>query len=306
MEILLFRAALAPSLVLLTSLLARRLGPRLGGRLLGAPTTTGPFLFVLCVSAGSSTAAGAAHGSAAGQLTVTCFCLIYGRFAPGRRPITTLAAALTCSALAAILATVIDNILVTAALSALLVTAGLLTWPNSSRPQPKQAAARRWELPVRMAISAAMVVGATEIAVAAGPFIGGIASSLPVLLAVMGPSAHRTSDAVASEMMHGALISCLATISFLTVLALTLKPLGYAAFPLALAALVLTDCYPRALVALARRPTPPNRRARHGGVDEVFLRHGLVGEPGLDGSGESVRHESCDDLVVRGRQVRVG
>jgi hypothetical protein len=264
MEILLFRAALAPSLVLLTSVLGRRLGPRLGGRLLGAPTTTGPFLFVLCVGAGSSTAAGAAHGSAAGQLTVTCFCLAYGRLAPGRRPLTTLATALTCSATAAILATFIGNILITAALSALLVTAGLLTWPDSPKPQPRLSAARRWELPARMAISAAMVIGSTEVAVAAGPFIGGITSSLPVLLAIMGPSAHRTSDAVAGELMHGALISCLATIGFLTVLALTLKPLGYAAFPLALAALVLTDCYPRALVASSRtfRRTKPARRSR--------------------------------------------
>jgi hypothetical protein len=306
MEILLFRAALAPSLVLLTSVLGRRLGPRLGGRLLGAPTTTGPFLFVLCVSAGSSTAAGAAHGSAAGQLAVTCFCVAYGRFAPGRRPLSTLATALACSALAAILATLIDDILATAALSALLVTAALLTWPDSPKPQPKQSAARRWELPARMAISAAMVVGSTEVAVAAGPFLGGIASSFPVLLAIMGPSAHRTSDVVAGEMMHGALISCPATISFLTVIALTLKPLGYAAFPLALAALVLTACYPRALVALAGRSAPPSRRAGHGGIDEVCLRHGLVGEPGFDGSGESVRHESGDDLVVRRRQVRVG
>ncbi len=254
----------------------------------------------------SSSRSARTHGCAAGQLTVTCFCLAYGRLAPGRRPLATLAAALTCSAPAAILATVIDNILLTAALSALLVTAGLLTWPDSPEPRPRQAAAQQWELPARMAISAAMVAGSTEVAVAAGPFVGGIASSLPILLSVMGPSAHRTSDAVASEMMHGALISCLATISFLTVLALTLKPLGYAAFPLALAALVLTDCYPRALVALARRSTPPSRRAGHGGIDEVFLRHALVSEPGFDGSGESVRHESRDDLVVRGRQVRVG
>ncbi|HET9170053.1 MAG TPA: hypothetical protein VFN97_11475 [Actinospica sp.] len=251
MEILLFRAALAPVLVLIVSVVGRRLGPRLGGRLLGAPTTTGPFLFVLCISAGASTAAGAAHGSAAGQLTVTCFCLAYGRFARGRRPLPTLLIAVTCSALAAFVAATLDDIGLTAALSLLLVTVGLLTWPSSSRPQPKQTPTRRWELPARMAISAAMVVGSTEVALAAGPFIGGIASSLPVLLSVMGPSAHRASDALADELMHGALISCLATISFLTVVAFTLQPLGLLAFPLALGALVLADCYPRALVALA-------------------------------------------------------
>ena len=260
MEILLFRAALAPCLVLIVSVLGRRLGPRLGGRLLGAPTTTGPFLFVLCISAGPTTAAGAAHGSAAGQLTVTCFCLAYGRFARDRRPIQTLAIALTCSILAACVAAALDDILLTAAFSMVLVTIGLLTWPSPERTQPRQAPAQHWELPARMAISAAMVVGSTEVALAAGPFLGGIASSLPVLLSVMGPSAHRSSEGLADEMMHGALSSCLATISFLTVLALTLKPWGLLAFPPALAALALADCYPRALVIVARR------EARRGNV----------------------------------------
>lgn len=300
MEILLFRAALAPLLVLLVSITGRRLGPRLGGRLLGAPTTTGPFLFVLSLSAGTSTAAGAAHGTAAGQLTFTCFCLAYGRLALGRRPLSTLAAALSCAAVAILVATVLDNVLLTAALSALLITAGLLTWPAPSRRQPSQPPARRWEIPTRMLISAVMVLAATEVAVTAGPFVGGIASSLPVLLAVMGPSAHRTSDVLASEMMHGALISCLATISFLTVLALTLVPLGFAAFPLALVAFVLADSYPRALAARrVSRSSPPRGRTGDGRVYEVFLRDALVGEPGLDGSGESMRHETRDDLVVR-------
>ncbi|MGW2119634.1 hypothetical protein [Streptomyces zhihengii] len=57
MDIALLRILLAPSLVLVVSLVARRAGPALGGRLLGAPTTTGPFLLLMCWDSGGTAAA---------------------------------------------------------------------------------------------------------------------------------------------------------------------------------------------------------------------------------------------------------
>ncbi|MGW1142395.1 hypothetical protein, partial [Streptomyces zhihengii] len=56
MDIALLRILLAPSLVLVVSLVARRAGPALGGRLLGAPTTTGPFLLLMCWDSGGTAA----------------------------------------------------------------------------------------------------------------------------------------------------------------------------------------------------------------------------------------------------------
>jgi hypothetical protein len=94
-----------------------------------------------------------------------------------------------------------------------------------------------------MALSAAMVLIAVTVARAAGPFLGGAIAALPVLLAVMGPSLHRSrGPAAADSLMRGALTSCAGTLGFLLVLHETLVPLGaLSAFAIALSALALID-----------------------------------------------------------------
>ena len=265
MEILLFRAVFAPCVVLLVSLAARRIGPRAGGRLLGTPTTTGPFLLLISLGEGTRAAAGSIHGCVAGQVAVAGFCLGYGRLAPRLRPIWTLAAALACAAVAELVAAACADIELTAALDMTLIIAGLLTWPApASDDQPTDTAdtaapaaphaSSRWEIPGRMAISGVTVLVAVAVADAAGPFAGGVLSSLPILLAIMAPSIHRSAGAVAgAQFARAALTSGPATISFLLVLDAALEPLGTpAAFALALAALALVDRLAR--ISLPRLP----------------------------------------------------
>lgn len=266
MEILLFRAVLAPCVVLFVTLVARRIGPRAGGRLLGIPTTTGPFLLLVALSDGTRVAAGSVHGCVAGQVAVAGFCLAYGRLAPHLRPARTLATALACAAVAGLIAAACARIEVTVALDVTIVVAGLLTWPaaasddQSSDIQPH----RRWEVPARMAASGVTVLLAMAVARAAGPFVGGVCTSLPILLAVMAPAIHRAAGAGAAvQFAHGALTSGLATLGFLLVLDAVLEPLGtLAAFALALAALALIDQLARR--SLPRLPRLAVARASHG------------------------------------------
>ena len=280
MGILLFRAILAPCVVLLVSLAARRLGPRAGGRLLGAPTTTGPFLLLIALGHGTRVAAGSAHGCIAGQAAVAGFCLGYGRLAPRLRPVWTLMAALACAGVAGVVAASCPDIWLTGAFDVTLVVAGLLTWPapasDETHDQPAVGTARRWEIPARMAISGVTVLLAVAIADAAGPFVGGVLSSLPILLAVMIPSIHRSAgSAAAAQFARGALTSGLATLGFLLTLAAALEPLGaLAAFPLALAALALADRFV-ARIRTAPETTPVLRRHLAAGTHRPGIRAGL-------------------------------
>jgi len=250
MELILLRTALAPCLVLLVSTASHCLGPRFGGHLLGAPTTTGPFLLVVCLSSGPAATARASNGSVAGQLAVACFCLAYGRFASVFRPSATLALALAIATLAGAAGTVLGNVWLTAGLAITVIVAGLLTWPASTAPHQPSDHARAWEIPARMALSGMTVLAAAVVAKVVGSFAGGMLSSLPVLLGIVTPSVHRRSGAsAASDMMRGAMMSAVSTISFLLVLSCELVPLGpVPGFLLALAAMVMTDCLVRASV----------------------------------------------------------
>ncbi|WP_042377224.1 hypothetical protein [Streptacidiphilus melanogenes] len=254
MELLLLRSALAPLLVLLASVLARRLGPRRGGQLLGAPTTSGPFLALTWIASGPEKAAAAAHGTATGMLGVACFCLAYARLAPTRRPARTLAIALACAAGAALAGAGGGSVWLSTALAVSVIVVGLLTWPSvTPTPARPNRGAGGWEIPARMAITGVVVAGALAASDVLGSFVAGVLTALPVLLSVMVTSTHREAGGRAAvDMLRGALTSTAGTLGFMLVLCFAPTHLGpVAAFGLALAALVLGErllrrCAPRA------------------------------------------------------------
>ena len=245
MDILLFRAGFAPLLVLLMSITARRAGPRWSGRLLGIPVTTGPFVLLVFLHYGTGVAAGAARGAVAGQLAVASFCLAYGRLALRLRRLSPLPFALAAAATADVIAMADRGGWLTIGLDLALITAGLASWPAPAPRQPAEQPAlaarpaRWWAVPARMAVAGVMVLAAVTAEHVAGGFAGGVLSSVPVLLAIMGPAVHRSSGTqAAAETMHQALAAGYATIGFFAVLSVGLVPLGApVAFVLALAAM---------------------------------------------------------------------
>ncbi|MEU6141957.1 hypothetical protein ABZ848_16520 [Streptomyces sp. NPDC047081] len=243
MEILLLRVALAPCLVLLVSVAARRLGPHRGGLLIGAPTSTGPFLLLMCSTYGPRTAARAVHGCVTGTLVVACFGLAYARFARTLRPAWTLPLALAGAATAGLVGALLGSVLLTAGLTAAVILVGLVTCPPGDPGHRPPSRSRAWEIPLRMAMATALVLTAVTAARTLGSFVGGMLSALPILLAIMGTALHRSAGApVATDLMRGALSATTGTLCFLLALGATLVPLGPApAFLLALAALAATQ-----------------------------------------------------------------
>src|SRR5690349_10114926 len=143
MAILVLRLALTPSTVLLASWVQRRLGPALGGRVVGLPLTTGPFLILLILQTGTEGAAHAAAGVVAGQLGVVGFCLGYGHLAARVRPWQALTGALAASATGVAISTVVSTTWVLAASVLAIIALGLRTWPASLGTAPKPRTERR-------------------------------------------------------------------------------------------------------------------------------------------------------------------
>jgi hypothetical protein len=247
MDMILMHAAMVPFVVLAVSVITRRVGPQRGGRLLGIPATTGPFLLIMFLGSGAGAAARAAQGSAAGQLAVGCFCLVYGRLAARLRPVAALGLALAGAGLADALAAVSGSTWLAAGLAVAVAVGGLATWPEpkpgGSAPESSpRSRSHWWEVPVRMGLSFAIVLFALVAARSIGAVAGGMLVALPVVIAVMGPSVHRTAGgAAAADLMRGALTSCIGTSACLLMLAAALAPLGGVAFVAALVTLVVAD-----------------------------------------------------------------
>jgi hypothetical protein len=227
MKVLLLPVLLPVVTVLLAATVQRRFGHRLGGRLVGLPMTTFPFLLALLMLDGVVAAAQAARGMAAGQLVVAAFCLSYGRLGRWlRHALAAVAVALVVAAGAFSIASAIRSTWVAAALVGVVVLVGLATWPPAAE-QGSTAPAPRWETLARVLATTAVVLGLTAAARLLGPHVAGLLACAPVVLSVLAPTTHRRwGFPAARTLVHGTLRSLPGTLAFGVVTAYGLMPLG--------------------------------------------------------------------------------
>ena len=227
------RLLLTPMAVLAVSLLQRRLGPALSGRVLGLPLTTGPFLVLLGLRSGPSAVAPAATGAVMGELSTVALCACYGLMAQRDRAVPrALAAGLVAASGGAILATALHD--VQAWWVALLVivvglgiAATLRTDGEAAIPVPSLKAARRSQIVLRMGITEGVVLLLLGLSTVLGAALAGLLSALPVILSVMIPAAHRSGGAAAAvAVARNTLTTLPATTAALLVVGVTLVPLG--------------------------------------------------------------------------------
>ncbi len=243
MGVVLLRMTLTPALVLLVSLVQRRWGNALGGRLIGLPLTTGPFLVLVTLAEGTAATALAAHGVVAGQISVVAFCAAYAHLAHRTRWWRALPAAW---AIAFTCVVALQGVAVTWVVAAVVVAAvvvALRTWPTLPGAVAPERVPARWETPVRAVVTGVLVATLTGLARVLGPHLAGLLATTPVIVSVLGPATHRASGpAAASALLRGTTVSIAGSTMFSAVVAATVVPLGaVAAFALALVALVATD-----------------------------------------------------------------
>lgn len=240
--LIVLKLILTPLLVAGASLGGRRWGPTIGGWLVSLPLTSGPVAFFLAVGHSPAFAASAASASVAGTVAICAFSVAYARAArrldwPG---------ALVLAAISWVVAGLIVEASLGAPLALLVIAAVASTalairlMPEGThRPSPTPPPA--WDLPLRMAVSTAVVVGVTAIAPVVGPGASGLLAMLPIMAAVLTIFAHvGDGPAAASGVLRGLLAGLVGTVAFLAVLGAALVPLGIVpAFGLALAAMTV-------------------------------------------------------------------
>jgi hypothetical protein len=229
--LLALKLVLTPLLVGGASLAARRWGPAVGGLIVALPLTSGPVAFFLALDYGAAFAAEAVVGSLGGLVAIVAFSLAYA--AAGSRA--GAGAGLVAAALAYLVAGLLVRPLVEASTWLLLalvfvsVALGLRLLPRGGA---RHAAPTHpwWDLPARMAIATALVVGLTAIAPLLGPHTSGLVATFPVYVAVMVTFTQRHQGAPAAiDVLRGLLAGLFGTAAFYVVVHLAIVPLGIAA-----------------------------------------------------------------------------
>jgi hypothetical protein len=190
-ELLVVKLALAPAFVVGASLVARRFGTRVGGVIGGLPVVAGPILLVYALAHGRAFTAGAAGGTLLGLVSLIAFVVVYGRLSARLSWQVSMLAGWLAFAVATVFFTAISPPLgVSLALAALALGAGLAALPRPSRAALEHAPPPAWDLPLRAACAAALVLALTAIAGWLGPQLSGLLAPFPVITTVLATFTH--------------------------------------------------------------------------------------------------------------------
>ena len=229
--LLLLKLTLAPLLVAVATLVARRWGPKIGGVVVGLPLSTGPIFLFLAIDQGLDFAERACVGILFGLVGLAGFALAYA--AVSRRA--GWAISLTLSAIAYfIVSAAVSGYKVSgviqagvAAYAALLLAASLIRRPQLGAIK---SASPWWDIWFRMLAAAGLTLAITAAAERLGPMFSGIVGTYPVVTTVvMTFTHHQFGREAAIAMLRGSVLSWIGFVSSFFAIGLAINPYGLAA-----------------------------------------------------------------------------
>jgi hypothetical protein len=234
--------ALAPALVAIATLAARRWGSRTGGLVSAFPAVVGPLLLITAQQRGTLFAQRASEGTLLGLVALSAFMLCYGRTALHATWSLSLAVGWASAASLGTLAALLGGGLglpaaLGAAAGSLIVAHRFLPPAASDLTTIPQPADGTRELVTRMIATALLIVLLTGAAELLGPRVGGVLAGLPVLASVLAVFTHRSNGSAAVvALLRGMASGMAGFVAFCVVVALLITPTGIA--PAFLAALM--------------------------------------------------------------------
>jgi hypothetical protein len=258
------KLVLAPAFVVGASLVARRFGVRAGGLVGGLPVVAGPILLAYALEHGRRFAAGASAGTLLGLVSLIAFVVVYAHLA-GRVPwgASMLAGWLAFAGMTAAFSVLALPLLGALGLVALAIALGLSALPRPLADDPREhAAPPAWDLPLRAACAAALVLSLTAVAGWLGPQLSGLLAPFPIIATVLATFTHvqRGTDEL-RRLLRGLISGFGGFALFCFALALALRRLDMGgAFALATALALCTQALVSAKLAGSGLRAQPSER----------------------------------------------
>jgi len=239
---LLFAAklALAAGIVVIASLLVERSGPLLGAMIATLPISVGPAYVFLAMEHDAGFIASSALATLSANTATAAFLTVYSTLARSRGLALSLGAGLLAWLATTLAIARVDWTLAGAVALNLCVFAACLPLAlrRLAAAPPIRAAARRWDIPVRVGAVTGLIAAVLLIGHALGPAAAGFAALAPVVTGSLAVLLQPRIGGPATAAVHAnALIGMVGYIPALALLHLAAPPLGSpAALGLALAA----------------------------------------------------------------------
>lgn len=264
MDLLAVKLALAPLLVVGSSLAGRRWGHEVSGLLVALPLVAGPILLITELEHGRHFAADAAAASLLGLVALASFVVVFARVA--RRAGWLIAVLAGWTAFLAV-ALAFGQTSIPAGVGFALAAGAFALAPLLLPADPPEqdspiTGLPAWDLPARAVATALLVLGLTGAAAGLGPTLTGVLTPFPVSNTVLAAFVLvLEGPAQADTFLRGFLRGAFGFAAFCFLVAVLVIPLGpLAAFLLALCAALGAQWIARAIArargdAAAPRPT---------------------------------------------------
>lgn len=224
------KLVLAPGLIALATLAARRWGPAAAGWAASLPVVGGPVLLVVAISHGPHFAATSATAATLGLVSLAVFGAAYAQLS-SRLPWW---AALPCAWTAFAASTGgLWPVRLPPGIALLVALAGFALVRRLLGPEPASVPTRRrlpLDLPLRMTAGAVMVLALSAASAALGAHLTGLLTPFPVIASVLAAFTHAVDGSAAVRRYADALIRGLPSFAlFTTSISVLAVPAGLAA-----------------------------------------------------------------------------
>ncbi len=215
------KLTLAPLIITMATLVARRWGERIGGLVVGLPLTSAPVSVFFALEQGRGFAANAARGAMAGLIAVSVFCTAYAlasrRFSWWLTVLISIGLYLATVWITSFF--ILDLAWTTGLVMAALILALWLVGPVDVRQTP--VVSPWWDIPVRMLVAASLLITITTLAGRLGSNWSGLLSPFPIFTFVMVTFSHsQAGPASAGRVIRGVLAGLFSYTSFFLVVSL--------------------------------------------------------------------------------------
>jgi hypothetical protein len=228
MNIFILKLILAPVILGGASLAGRRWGPAVSGWLVGLPLTSGPVIFFLALSHGSTFAASAISGTISGGFSLVAFCLVYAWLAIRFNwRVSLIVSMLAYFGIVLLMQNTIIPFVPLIVAVILTIVLGLLLMPKNGTMQLNDIQPGPWDIPSRILIGTAFIILLTEMAPLLGPRLTGLLATIPLYTAILTIFAHRLNGpAGAASVLRGLLFGLFGFAGFFLTLSLLIVNSG--------------------------------------------------------------------------------
>lgn len=225
--LLTLKLLLVPSLIGLITLAGRRWGPTIAGWLSAFPVISGPILFFIAYEQGNEFASIAAAGTLSSVVAIITFGITYAWAATRFDWRGSLVTALLFYALAVTILNALQIPVYAAMVISLITIAVAPKLFPKIEPLNGKAASSPFDVPMRMAVGAILVLSVTYFASNLGPRLVGFFAMFPVMSTVLTVFSHRTAGKnFAIALLKGMLLGWYSFSAFCFSLTLLLREHG--------------------------------------------------------------------------------